>query len=111
MLNVRDLIYDNHQREGIVIELINRPSAAWILDQNDKRIEGLPEGELWWRVFPIAGGSVIVPGSLATRIREATYEDVMKAIEGGNEAARRELAFIFPDVLEAAHRRRLEKNG
>ena len=105
MIQVRDVIIDNHEREGIVVERDKRPTDAWIRDQKDRRISSLSEDEVWWRVFPFAGGSVLVPQSLAVRLRTANYDDVMKAIDGANQHARRELAFIFPEVLEAAHRR------
>lgn len=109
MPQVRDVIRDNHQREGIVIERDKRPTAAWIRDQKDRRVASVPEEEIWWRVLPFDGGSVLVPDSLATWLRSATYDDVMKAVEGANQHGRRELAFVFPEILEAAHRRQTEK--
>jgi len=111
MLRVRDLISDNHTRVGIVIERAKRPTAAWIRDQKDQRVRNLTDEEVWWRVLPLEGGSVLVPDSLATRIREANYADVMNAIEHGNDHAARELGFVFPEILDAAHRQRTEKNG
>jgi hypothetical protein len=111
MLRVRDFISDNHMRVGIVVERVERPTTAWIRDQKDQRVRDLSDDEAWWRVLPLEGGSVLVPDSLATRMREATYGDVMKAIESGNDHAARELAFVFPEILDAAHRLRAEKNG
>ncbi len=98
----RDLIIDNHDREGIALHQTNRPAAGWLAEQRDGRLRGLPPDTTWWKVLPICGGSVIVPEPLAQFVREATIDDVMRAIEYANEPAMRTIAALFPEAVEHA---------
>ena len=107
-LKPRDLIIDNLNREGIVVERAKRPTASWLADQDDVRVRALPADTAWWKVLPIRGGAVIVPEPLAQFVREGTIEDAMKAVEGANEHALRTIAQLFPDAVERAlqHRKK-----
>ena len=102
----RDLIRDNHGREGIVIERAKTPSRAWISDQKDQRVRSLSLRPTWWRVFCVSGGSVIVPEELAQFIRSATLDDARRACECANEPALRSLAALFPELVKVALKRR-----
>lgn len=53
---------------------------------------------------------MLVPDSLATRLRAATYDDVMKAVEGANPHGRKELALAFPEMFDATHSRMAENS-
>lgn len=108
-LNVRDLIIDNNDREGIVVERVRKPSMKWIRDQADARVREVG-ATTWWHVLPMSGGSVIVPESLARRVRTATTEDVMRAIEHANFAAIRTLASLFPELTTLAQKTDAENN-
>jgi hypothetical protein len=101
-LKPRDLIIDNFNREGIVVERAKRPTASWLADQDDVRLRALAADTVWWTVLPISGGAVIVPEPLAQFIREATIEDAMRAAEYANEHALRTIAQLFPDAVERA---------
>jgi hypothetical protein len=107
-LKPRDLIIDNRDREGIVVERTKRPTASWLADQWDSRLRALPPDTTWWTVLPMSGGAVIVPESLARFVREATVEDAMRAVACGNEHALRTIAQLFPEAVEHAlkHRQR-----
>lgn len=91
----KDLIKDNHGRLCIVIERDETPGAAWILGQVDKRIRDLPETEIWFKAFPLDGGSVCVPQSLCQRVRKATKKDVANARGNANGFAQDELDALF----------------
>ena len=54
----------------------------------------------------MSGGSVIVPEPLARRVRAATTEDAMRAIEHANAAAIRTLATLFPELTALAQKAR-----
>src|SRR3954468_15639973 len=105
-LKPRDLIIDNWDREGIVHQQVKRPAKGWLADQSDSRVQAMPADTIWWSVLDIRGGSVIVPEPLATFVREATVEDVMRAAEYANDYALRTLAFLFPEAIERALQRR-----
>jgi hypothetical protein len=105
-LKPRDLIIDNLDREGIVVARQKRPAAGWLADQTDSRVRALPADTIWWSVLVIRGGSVIVAEPLAGFVREATVEDVMRAVEYANDHALRTLAFLFPEAIERALERR-----
>ena len=46
-LKPRDLIIDNFDREGIVVERARRPTASWLADQEDVRVRELPADTVW----------------------------------------------------------------
>jgi hypothetical protein len=102
----RDLIIDNRDREGIVVQKVKRPAASWLEDQTDSRVRAMPADTAWWSVLVIEGGSVIVAEPLTRFIREATVEDVMRAAEYANGHALRTLAVLFPEAIEQALQRR-----
>jgi hypothetical protein len=105
-LKPRDLIVDNWDREGIVVEQLKRPAAGWLADQSDPRMREMPDGTTWWLVLDVRGGSVIVPEPLARFVREATIEDAMRAVEYANEHSLRTLGQLFPELVQLAVERR-----
>jgi uncharacterized protein YqcC (DUF446 family) len=105
-LKPRDLIIDNWEREGIVVERAKRPAAGWLSDQTDRRVLALPTDTVWWSVLDVRGGGVLVPEPLAQFIREATIDDAMRAVEHANEHALRTIAQLFPETVERALKHR-----
>lgn len=87
-LKPRDLVIDNHGRTGIVVERTRKPSRKWIMEQIDTSVRGVGECA-WWKVMPLSGGLVIVPEPEAKYQREATTDDALEAVAGGNAAALR----------------------
>jgi hypothetical protein len=110
-LRPRDLIIDNWNREGIVIEQVKRPAAGWLADQDDTRIRALPADTSWWSVLPIIGGCVIVPEPLVQFVRQATIEDAMRAVEYANEPALRTIGSLFPEAVERALQQRQKETA
>ena len=77
-LSIGDLIIDNFDREGIVYSKARRPSAKWLAEQEDVRVQKSPGP--WWTVLPLDGGAVIVPTELGTFIRRATIDDLLRVM-------------------------------
>ena len=98
VIAVRDVVEDNHGRVGVVVCEEPYPGRAWIREQQDERVRAMGRDERWLGVLPLRGGMVIVPESLATRLREATADDIRAAVDGGNMHAARTLAELFPVV-------------
>ena len=101
-LKPRDLIIDNWDREGIVVERVEQPKASWLAGQTDSRMRGLPQETIWWIVLDVRGGAVIVPEPLAQFVREATIEDAMRAAEYANAHALRIIGQLFPEAIDKA---------
>jgi hypothetical protein len=95
-LKPRDVIVDNWDREGIVVEQAERPAAGWLKDQQDSKVAALPPDTVWWRVLCIHGGAVIVPEPFARFVRQATIDDAMSAVACANANARRMIGQLFP---------------
>lgn len=97
------LLLDDHNRTGIVRQLEPRPSAKWLRELvHADEVAALPVDVRWWGVLPLDGGYVLSPEPMLRPIRETSYEDFFAAVEGGNEAARRSLAELFPDYVRRA---------
>lgn len=78
-ISIGDLVLDSFGREGIVFAKQRRPSAKWLAEQGDSRVQ--QSAGPWWTVLPLSGGSVIVPSELGTFVRRATVDDVLQLIE------------------------------
>jgi len=78
-LSIGDLIADNWGRECLVYSKERRPSAKWLAEQDDARVQ-LAAGP-WWKVLPLDGGAVIVPDELGTVVRRATVDDLLRLME------------------------------
>jgi len=78
-LSIGDLIVDNFGREGIVYSKERRPSAKWLAEQEDSRVQ--QSAGPWWKVLPLNGGAVIVPTELGTFVRRATIDDLLRVVE------------------------------
>lgn len=86
--------------EGIVRSMEPAPTQEWIGDQiNAAEIRGLGRAE-WWGVWPFSGGLLLAPGPLLSVLREASYEDFLKAADTANTSARKRMAELFPDYLK-----------
>lgn len=78
-INIGDIVKDNHDRIGIVVEEIDAPSPDWLSIQSDARISEISNSR-WWRVLVFQGGSASVPEDLAVRLRKGTIEDALKLV-------------------------------
>lgn len=74
-LSVGDLIIDNIGRVGLVYSKERPPSAKWLAEQEDVRIQHSTGP--WWKVLPLDGGAIIVPAELATFLRRASVDDLL----------------------------------
>ena len=106
-LKPRELVIDNHDRIGIVVEQTRKPSRKWIMEQIDASVRDVGDCT-WWNVMPLAGGLVIVPEPEARYQREATTEDALAAVAGGNPAAVATLLKLFPELRDVALQSRSE---
>jgi hypothetical protein len=78
-LSIGDLIADNFGRECIVYSKERRPSAKWLAEQEDARVQ--QAAGPWWKALPLDGGAVIVPDELGIVVRRATVDDVLRLME------------------------------
>ncbi len=85
----------------IAVERVGTPEESWLALQADPRMREL-KSEPWWRLLPLKGGAILKPEALIEVLGAATYDDVMTAVDHGNEAARRSLAALFPEVVAEA---------
>ena len=65
-------------------------------------LAGVRRRPAWWSVLCVRGGAVCVPEPLVQFVREATVEDALRAVEYGNEHARREIGRLFPEAVARA---------
>lgn len=84
--------------EAITVDVAPRPAASWLREQQDPRWREHADAR-WWNVLPLTGGAILVPEPLLRLIRAATRDDVMNAVNHGNEHARRTIAQLFPDIV------------
>lgn len=96
-ISAGDVVEDNYGRHGIVIREEPFPGSQWISSQADPRLSDLGADERWLGVIPFGGGLVITPASLTTRIRAATRDDFLIAVDSAGEHGVRYLAAVFPD--------------
>ena len=52
-LKPRDLVIDNHDRIGIVVEQTRKPSRKWIMEQIDASVRDVGDCT-WWKVMPLS---------------------------------------------------------
>lgn len=79
ILSVGDVISDNYGRECLVYSKDRPPSAKWISEQDDVRVQQATGP--WWRAMPLDGGAVTVPDDLGTFARRATVDDLIRLME------------------------------
>ncbi len=100
-----DLVLDNHQRQGIVIQRIEPPDRDWLSIQSDRRIRELRFSGHWWQVLPLSGGSVSIPESLAVRVRASTLDDALRLVWKSDRytasIVSRTLSTVFPNLPAA----------
>ncbi len=84
--------------QGILVRAEPKPGRSWLRAQLDARWRQHRDAR-WWSVMPLDGGLNLVPAPLLRSVRRASYADVMQAVEYANEAGRRTLAGLFPDLV------------
>ncbi len=93
------VVRDRHWHVGIVREKEAPPSKSWIDGlKNSEEVKKLGP-TVWWSFLPLSGGSALSPGPLLEYLRDASYEDFLKASEAANEAARESLVRMFPEYV------------
>jgi hypothetical protein len=86
---------------GIIVER-DYPDTSWIRHQRNSDVAAIPASAVWWKVYRLKGGAVILPDAFAEFLREPTYDDFIEAVDHSNEYGRRTLAFLFPDFVRRA---------
>jgi hypothetical protein len=109
-LKVGDLIVDNHGRKGIVAERATKPPMSWLRAQTDTRMRSA-RGP-WWDVFPLDDGAVLVPDSLARRLRRATVDDVVTLMDSDDtDDGSATLRHLFTNIRASNGGRRRRKSS
>lgn len=106
-LKIGDLIEDNLGRKGIVAECALKPAPSWLKAQDDRRLRAA-RGP-WWNVFPLDGGAVLVPESLARRLGRASVDDVAAMISDDPDGGVATLRRIFKNLGAESGRARRPK--
>ena len=106
-LKVGDLIVDGYGHKGIVAERETKPPASWLRIQNDTRMR-TARGP-WWDVFPLDGGAVLVPESLARRLRRATVDDVATLLDSDDDDGSATLRHLFTNIRSGKRGSRRKK--
>lgn len=97
-----DLILDNYQREGIVLSRAQMPDKRWIQLQEDIRVRD-SDGP-WWNVLPLDGGGVLVPEDLASFVRRATVDDLLRVVESDATDGNATLIHLFNELRSKQER-------
>ena len=87
-------------REVLLIRRERKPSQRWLDEQVDRRVKPLADSP-WWGAMPFTGGYILVPEPLLRYKRIPTYKDLMVIIDHANKDARKTVAQLFPDLVEA----------
>ena len=108
-LKVGDLIEDNLGIKGVVVERALKPASTWLRAQDDRRVR-TARGP-WWDVLPLDGGCVLVPESLARRLRRATVDDVAALMDSDQtDDGAATLRYLFKNIRGKSGRgRRLSR--
>jgi hypothetical protein len=88
--------------ECIVVESASTPDPSWIALQQDERVRHVPADTRWWTLFPLGGGALLCAEPFLTVVREASYDDFLRAVEHANVDGQRRLAALFPDYSARA---------
>jgi len=95
------VVRDPMGREGIVLSKEGDPPRDWLEEQvNVEQIKGLGPNIEWWGVMPFDGGYLLLPGPLLTWLREATFEDFLRAVDHAGLEGRLGLAKVFPHYVD-----------
>lgn len=95
------VVRDPMGREGIVLSKEGDPPRDWLEEQvNVEQIKGLGPSIEWWGVMPFDGGYLLLPGPLLIWLREATFEDFLRAIDHAGLEGRLGLAKVFPHYVD-----------
>ncbi len=94
-------------REGIVLSREETPKQSWIDEQVDaEEIKKLGPNVQWWGVMPFRGGYLLCPEPMLTRLRSATYDDFLLAVDHTGVDGRLKLAKAFPQFVDQLLERR-----
>jgi hypothetical protein len=111
IIPIGTVVRDPFGRVGIVCKREPVPPDDWI-DERVKADEIKKLGEVsWFGVMPFGGGYVLFPEPMLERLRKATYEDFLSAVDGAGVPGRASLAKIFPDFVDRLLRERHEQGG
>lgn len=102
-LSAGDVIVDNHGRECLVYSKDRRPSAKWISEQEDVRVQQAAGPR--WRAVPLDGGAVIVPDDLGVFARRATVDDLTRLME--SQQTKHAGTTILVDLFQRLHSRQI----
>lgn len=100
-ISIGDVVRDRFGREGIVCTLEPEPSSDWKREQvGGAEIEKLPRDTRWWGVLPFGGGYLLCPDVELSRLRRASYDDFLAAVDTAGPSGRTRLALTFPDFVD-----------
>lgn len=95
------VVRDSMRREGIVLTKEADPPPDWLKDQvNIQEIRALGPNIQWWGVMPLDGGYLLLPGPLLTWLRDASFEDFLRAVDHAGPEGRLSLAKVFPHYVD-----------
>ena len=100
MIQIGDIITDNYELMGIVLEREGKPTDEWLELQNDERMRQQPEDVKWWSVLPFTGGAVCIPEPLMVKERRATIDDLQEVYRNGYPFAQEELEQMYQAIIK-----------
>lgn len=110
LIHLGGVVRDTMGREGIVLSREGGPPRDWLEEQvNVEQIKSLGPSIEWWGVMPFDGGYLLLPGPLLTWLRDATFEDFLRAVDHAGLEGRLGLAKVFPHYVDHVLRLRANK--
>lgn len=106
------VVSDRYGHIGIVCTQEPAPNRNWIDKQlNSDEIKNLGNTD-WWGVLVFGGGYLLAAGPLLQYLRDANYDDFLKAASTAKATSRERLVKIFPDYVHRllAERRSSQKD-
>lgn len=104
------VVRDSMLREGIVLSKEAAPPPDWLEEQvNAEDIKALGPNIQWWGVMPFDGGYLLLPAPMLTRLRDASFEDFLRAVDHAGLEGRLGLAKVFPHYVDHVLKLRREK--
>jgi len=103
--------------KAIVVELTDRPGAAWIDGHDDTRVRAIAVDAAWYKAVLLTGGARTVAEPLACVVRDSTASDLAIAFAAGNEFARQALqrlpgaSALMLENAQAKHTSAVEPKG
>jgi hypothetical protein len=101
VIHLGAVVRDSMGREGIVLSKEPEPPPDWLEDQaNAEDIKALGPRIQWWGVMPFDGGYLLLPGPMLTRLRDASFDDFLRAVDHAGTEGRLSLAKVFPHYVD-----------